>query len=118
MTIIDTLQEKFGEEEIQPQATCDDVPTAWVRQSVALGVLRHLKETERYRMLFDLTAIDERSRHHRRGQPDSDFTVVYHLLSFDRNEDVRLKVALTGEHPSMPSATGLWASANWYEREV
>ena len=40
-------------------------------------------------MLYDLTAIDERVRTHRDGQPASDFTVVYHLLSFERNEDVR-----------------------------
>ena len=48
-------------------------------------------------MLYDLTAIDERMRTHREGQPASDFTVVYHLLSFERNEDVRLKVAACGD---------------------
>ncbi len=45
-------------------------------------------------MLYDLTAIDERVRNHRQDQPESDFTVVYHLLSFDRNEDIRIKVPL------------------------
>ena len=50
-------------------------------------------------MLCDLTAIDERERRHREGQPPSDFTVVYHLLSLERNADVRLKVALQGEKP-------------------
>ncbi len=69
-------------------------------------------------MLYDLTAIDERSRSNRNGQPDSDFSVVYHLLSFRRNEDVRLKVALKDEYPSLPSITNIWPSANWFEREV
>ena len=45
-------------------------------------------------MLYDLTAIDERMRVHREGQPASDFTVVYHLLSFSRNEYIRIKVPL------------------------
>ena len=60
-------------------------------------VLRYLKlEAERpYRMLYDLTAIDERTRAHRDDQPASRFTVIYHLLSFERNADIRLKVALT-----------------------
>jgi NADH-quinone oxidoreductase subunit C/D len=71
-----------------------------------------------YRMLYDLTAIDERIRIHRDEQPDGDFTVVYHLLSYDRNEDIRLKVALQGEFPSLPSIVDIWPSANWYEREV
>ena len=52
-----------------------------------------------------------------RGAPASDFTVVYHLLSFDRNEDIRLKVALEGERPRCPRHRSL-ARANWYEREV
>ena len=105
--------------EILPQTTRDRIPTAWIPPSRAIEILRHLKTTEQpYRMLYDLTAIDERSRHNRQEQPNSDFSVVYHLLSFDRNEDLRLKVALAGEHPFLPSATALWASANWYEREV
>ena len=46
-----------------------------------------------YKMLYDLTAIDERTRTRREGQPASDFTVVYHLTSFERNQDIRIKVA-------------------------
>jgi NADH-quinone oxidoreductase subunit C/D len=69
-------------------------------------------------MLYDLTAIDERTRQHREDQPPSDFSMVYHLLSFERNRDVRIKVALQGECPSMPTITGLWPAANWYEREA
>ena len=69
-------------------------------------------------MLYDLTAIDERHRQNRTGQPESDFTLVYHLLSFERNEDIRVKVPLVGDYPSAPTMTGLWKSANWYEREV
>ena len=69
-------------------------------------------------MLYDLTAIDERMRTHRDGQPPSDFTVVYHLLSFDRNEYVRIKVALAETRLSLPSIADIWPAANWYEREV
>ena len=52
------------------------------------------------------------------NQPESDFTVVYHLLSFERNEDIRIKVPLEAENPSLASVTDLWPSSNWYEREV
>jgi NADH-quinone oxidoreductase subunit C/D len=102
------------------QPAQDAVPTAWVPPNRARDVLRHLKnEVDRpYRMLYDLTAIDERVREHRPAQPPSDFTVVYHLLSFDRNADVRVKVPLQGEYPVIPSITDLWPAANWYEREV
>ena len=69
-------------------------------------------------MLFDLTAIDERQRFHRQDQPASDFTVVYHLLSYERNADVRIKVALADSATSLATVTDLWPAANWYECEV
>ena len=105
------------------QPTARRHPDALGRRATQLPeVLRFLKQRGRrspIAMLYDLTAIDERVRTHRDGQPASDFTVVYHLLSFERNEDVRIKVALRGDDlHAADASTGLWPSANWYEREV
>ncbi len=44
------------------------------------------------------------------------FEVVYNLLSLKHNQRVRLKVS-TDEDTPVPSVTGIWPSANWYERE-
>lgn len=103
-----------------PQSTRDGIPTYWIAASRIHETLRRLqREIARpYRVLYDLTAIDERDRSHREGQPPSDFTVVYHLLSYERNQDVRLKVATEGSYPSLPTITDLWPSAAWYEREA
>jgi NADH-quinone oxidoreductase subunit C/D len=119
-SICEELEAQFGPAACQPQTTQDSVPTFWVAKGNLLSVLRYLKlqAPQPYRLLYDLTAIDERERRQRPGQPPSDFTVVYHLLSFDRNADVRLKVPLLGISPHLPSAVGVWPSANWYEREV
>ena len=59
---------------IATQSTADGIPTVWVDRSQVVGLLRYLQSgVERpYRMLFDLTAIDERVRAHREGQPPSD----------------------------------------------
>src|SRR5215470_6807734 len=121
--IFQELQQVFGEASVRPQATCDGrdgIPTFWAPRDKAHEMLRRLKtKAERpYRFLYDLTAIDERVRADRCDGPASDFTVVYHLLSFERNQDVRIKVALTGERPSLETITDIWRSANWYEREV
>ncbi len=118
--IIDDLKSAFGEAILATQATLDDIPTLWVNRDKILDVLRHLKTgvPEPYRMLYDLTAIDERVRSQRLGQPACDFTVVYHLLSYERNEDIRIKVPLNGDSPSLPTITALWKSADWYEREA
>jgi NADH-quinone oxidoreductase subunit C/D len=113
------LLERFGGGLLR-QETRDGIVTLWAHEDGFKEVLRFLKEglSKPYSMLYDLTAIDERMRSRRQGQPPSDFSVVYHLLSLGRNEDVRLKVALMGEFPSIQTITDLWTSANWYEREV
>jgi NADH-quinone oxidoreductase subunit C/D len=121
--IFQELQQVFGEASVRPQATRDGrdgIPTFWAPRDKAREMLRYLKtKAERpYRFLYDLTAIDERVRADRGDGPASDFTVVYHLLSFERNQDVRIKVALTGERPSLDTITDVWPSANWYEREA
>jgi NADH-quinone oxidoreductase subunit C/D len=118
--LYEELNRRFGPAILAQQETRDNFPTIWVAKERILNVLRFLKnELPRpFRMLYDLTAIDERMRAHRDGQPPSDFTVVYQLLSYDRNSNLRIKVPLLGESPALPSATPLWSSANWYEREV
>ncbi|MGE5894555.1 MAG: NADH-quinone oxidoreductase subunit C/D [bacterium] len=117
--ILTELRNTFGETTISPQPTRDDILTLWIPRDGAHDVLRFLKTDVEgpYRTLYDLTVIDERVRTHRRGQPGSDFTLLYHLLSYERNEDIRIKVALSGDYPSIPTVTDLWPSANWYERE-
>jgi len=118
-TITQEITDRLGAA-AAPQDTLDQIPTFWVAKNLLLGLLHFLKEeVERpYKMLYDLSAIDERMRAHRNGQPASDFTVVYHLLSFERNEYVRIKVALAEDRLSLPSITDIWPAANWYEREV
>ncbi|MGA3091533.1 MAG: NADH-quinone oxidoreductase subunit C/D [Terriglobales bacterium] len=118
-TIAQEMSNRFGPA-VVAQDTHDRIPTFWVAKDRVPELLRFLKEEIElpYKMLYDLSAIDERVRAHRAGQPASDFTVVYHLLSFDRNEYVRVKAALAEDRLSLPSITDLWPAANWYEREV
>jgi NADH-quinone oxidoreductase subunit C/D len=117
------LKLKFGESTITEQPTRDGMTTVWLPLDRLREVLAYLKAgiEHPYPLLFDITAIDERTRQRnplQNHQPTSDFTLVYHLLSFDRNAFLRLKVALNGEFPTVPSITKLWSNANWYEREV
>ena len=46
------------------------------------------------------------------------FEVVYHFYSTTHNHRLRVKVPLTASEPTLDSLTGLWAAANWFEREV
>ena len=50
---------------------------------------------------------------------DLRFAVVYHLLSLNNNHRIRVRVRIAdGDPPIVPTSIGVWASANWYEREA
>lgn len=46
------------------------------------------------------------------------FAVVYHLLSLTYNVRLRLRVFVPEETLIVESVTGIWNSANWFEREA
>ncbi|MBT3529955.1 MAG: NADH-quinone oxidoreductase subunit C/D [Gammaproteobacteria bacterium] len=117
---LEYVRREFAARILAEQATCEGMPTVWVDRQDIKALLRALRDdaSPRFEMLFDVTAIDERLRVHREGQPDSAFTVVYHLMSFRGNCDFRIKVPLAENDIELPTVTDLWASASWYEREV
>jgi NADH-quinone oxidoreductase subunit C len=50
---------------------------------------------------------------------DRRFATVYHLLSVTHNHRLRLRsYCEPGEDPTIDSVVGVWASANWFEREA
>jgi NADH-quinone oxidoreductase subunit C/D len=117
--IISILKDKFQQGILSVQSTKDEFPTLWADAGNIMGILSFLKNEVDYpyRMLYDLTAIDEQAKNHRDVHPESIYTIVYQLLSFERNCFIRIKVPLTTQ-TVIPSITTVWASANWYEREV
>jgi NADH dehydrogenase I D subunit len=111
------LTGRFGAA-VRPEPHPADMPSFEVDRERVTDVLRFLKHeaAPRFRRLEDLTAVDESARQDRRGRPD--YTLVYHLTAFDPPTRLRLKVPLHGADPVAPSATGIWPSADWYEREA
>ena len=72
--------------------------------------LTYLRDAEGFHQLIDLCGVDYPERSQR-------FDVVYNLLSMTRNRRVRIKVQ-TDEDTAVPSVVGVFASADWYEREA
>ena len=109
----------FSEDKYHIQDNADGQLTLWVAADTIVSVLSLLKGLEKpFSMLFDLHGVDERLRLDRGSLPCNDFTVVYQLMSVERNQDIRLKVALDKDNLHIPTVTHLWPNANWYEREA
>jgi NADH-quinone oxidoreductase subunit C/D len=109
----------LSEDKYTVQQTVDDMLTLWIDAQTLVSTLSLLKGIDKpFAMLFDLFGVDERLRLDKQSLPCKDFTVVYQLFSPERDQNVRLKVALTDENSHIPTITHLWPNANWYERET
>lgn len=62
--------------------------------------------------LADITAVDYWP------QETPRFHVVVQLYNMTTHQYLRLRVALDGQSPSLPTLTVVYPNANWYEREV
>ena len=83
-----------------------------VRRDSIVKVLSFLRDEPncQFKILVDLCGVDYPERENR-------FDVVYNLLSLTQNHRIRVKLE-TDETTPVPSVTGVFSSANWYERET
>ena len=86
--------------------------TLGVESGDIIDVLTFLRDDVQCQFIsfIDLAGADYPSRTRR-------FDVVYHLLSPRQNQRVRIRVT-TDEDTPVPSATGVFPGAEWFEREA
>jgi NADH-quinone oxidoreductase subunit C len=118
-TLRDTLVTVLGDKAKHLSIALGEV-TLTVAIGDYLDVARTLRDAPgcRFEQLIDLCGVDYSDY---RDEPweGERFCVVSHLLSISLNQRVRLKVFVPNEDlPLVPSVTGLWNSANWFEREA
>lgn len=115
-----------------------------VQPEALLSVCRTLRDAPelKFEMLMDLAGVDylhygrdewqtvtathsgfSRGRVARTSAPDPNmpgrFAVAYQLLSITHNARLRLRVRCPDtQEPTVDSVIGVWASANWFEREA
>ena len=85
--------------------------TVTVKKDAILEVLQFLKQSLQYNLLTDVTAVDYLD------QNEDRFMLVYQLYSIPNKDRLRVKAPLA-ENDSIQSATQVWSTANWLEREV
>ena len=109
--IIDLLGEKFGEQLFDVTEPYGLLTFSTTKDRI-IDVLSFMKENGRvnFNFLTDLTAVH---------YPNTNqIAVVYHLHSMVSGIRVRIKVFLHENDAKIPTASSLWNSANWMERET
>ena len=110
--LIKVLSERFKEEVVGVEEPYG-LLTFEVSKEHIIDVLAFLKDHEvfRFNFLTDITAV-----HY--PEKKMAIAVVYHLHSMVNRMRVRVKVFLSADQPTVPTATVLWNGANWMERET
>jgi len=111
--VAEGLLEKFGDQVFDFEEPYGLLTLSTTREEI-IPVMEFLKDHKNYQAIFltDITGIQ---------YPDNtgkEFVVVYHMHSFVHNFRIRIKVAIPEADIHIPTATGLFASANWMERET
>ncbi len=86
--------------------------TVRVQRGSIVRVLKFLRDDAncQFKCLMDVCGVDYPDR-------DERFEVVYNLLSLKQNLRVRVKLSSDEDTP-VPSVTGVFSSAGWWEREA
>ncbi|HTS68771.1 MAG TPA: NADH-quinone oxidoreductase subunit C [Terriglobia bacterium] len=87
--------------------------TLYIRPSHFMRACEFLRDEPglMFTFLADVTALDLYPQEPR-------FELVYHLLSMEKAQRLRLKVRVSGEDPRFVTAIPVWPAANAFEREV
>jgi NADH-quinone oxidoreductase subunit C len=99
-------------EEILGAAIAHGQLTLRAKREAIVGVTTFLRDDPKclFKVMVELCGVDYPDRAER-------FEVVYILLSLSLNQRIRIKVA-TDEDTPVPSITGVYSAAGWYEREA
>jgi len=111
---VETVRRRFPQAVIETSEFRDE-QTIVIKPESLVEVCTYLKKHQQYTFLETVTAVDWPERNPR-------FDVVYQLLSMPHQCFIRLKVRVGEQYskdlPAVPTVTGIWPGANWYEREV
>jgi NADH-quinone oxidoreductase subunit C len=84
----------------------------FVKPEQIAEVLTFLRDEQQFELLSALTAVDYWP------QQEPRFHVIYQLTSIAKNLSVQVRVPVPATRPEIPTVTGVFAAANWREREV
>jgi NADH-quinone oxidoreductase subunit C len=107
--LLDTMLAVLEPFDPQP-GTLSDLPQITVDRQHISQVCRTLKDDDRFgaKMLLCLSAVD---------YPET-VRVVYFLQSLEPERTMVVKTEAPYDDPVVPSVTGVWRAADWYEREA
>ncbi len=109
--VVERIRALLGDVLLDATETVGELSVRVRREALVEAMVKLRDEPElRFGQLMDISGVDFPD------QPER-FEVNYHLLSLKYNRRLRVKVTANEDQP-VPSVTGVWPVAGWFEREV
>lgn len=107
--IVEKLKKQFSSE-VMDVVEFRGETTVTVKKEQIVDICKFLRDELDYKLLTDLCGVDYMGQEPR-------FMVVYNIYNLTTKQRLRLK-APVAEGESIATVTGVWATANWHEREA
>jgi NADH-quinone oxidoreductase subunit C len=112
--IVQALQKDFDAtfEEFRNEAH------VFVQPEQIVDVITSLRDVHEFELLSAMTAVDYWPQASSPQGEEPRFHVIYQLTSIAKNLSIQVRVPVAATSPVVPTVSGLFASANWREREI
>lgn len=107
----DKLKRHFGDLLLEPVEFRREISIVVANADRIHEVLEHAKTHLAFDYLIDISSVDNYG-------DDPRFTVVYELSGLQHKCHLRLKTFVSENSPEIPTASSIWRTADWHEREI
>ena len=90
----------------------------FVRPDQIVDVITSLRDVHEFELLSAMTAVDYWPQALSPLGEEPRFHVIYQLTSIAKNLSIQIRVPVAATNPVVPTVSGVFASANWREREI
>jgi len=111
LDLANQLKAQFGDLISEPVEFRGEVTVQLADAEKIAEVCGFAKTKLGFNYLVDISSIDNYGE-------DPRWTLVYELRNLTNNAELRIKSDVSEEKSELPTVLGVWATANWHEREI
>ena len=108
--VVDGLSSVYSEDLIEVYQSCEHTYIRVEAKNI-VDILTYLKEKQHFIFLCDIIGTDQYTS-------DERFEVIYNIMNLRTQDRIFVKIRVEEENPMVQTATSIWKSAGWFEREI
>jgi NADH-quinone oxidoreductase subunit C len=111
LDLANQFKAKFGDLISEPTEFRGEITVKLADAGQIAEVCGFAKTKLGFEYLVDISSVDNYGE-------DPRWTMIYDLRNLTNNAEMRIKTDVSEEKSELPTVLGVWATANWHEREI